>query len=124
MTETVQVEVSLVLVGEAPPVVTGELLLNQVLNAVEIECLPGDIVQSIEVDISGLLTLADSVHVRDLTVPDTITVLTGGDEMVVRLNAIVEEEEEEEEEDLLGVPSAEDVEVIQRGADEEEEAEE
>ena len=55
MTETVQVEVSLVLIGEAPPVVTGEMLLNQVLNAVEIECLPGDIVQSIEVDISGLV---------------------------------------------------------------------
>ena len=44
--------------------------------------------------------------------------------MIARLNVIVEEEEEEEEEDLLGVPSAEDVEVIQRGSGEDEEVEE
>jgi large subunit ribosomal protein L25 len=124
ITETVQVEVPLSMVGEPPLVSTGEAVLSVVLNAVEIECLPTDIVQSFEVDVSSLVTMDDTLHVRDLAVPDGIEVLTDGDEMIARLQYIVEEEEEEEEEEeLVLAPSVEDVEVIQRGADQEEEEE-
>jgi large subunit ribosomal protein L25 len=121
ITETVQVEVPLVIVGEPPLVNTGEAVLSVVLNSVEIECLPTDIVQSFEVDVSSLITMDDVFHVSDLAVPDSITVLTDEEEMIARLQYIVEEEEEEEEEELFGLePSVEDVEVIQRGAEEDE----
>jgi large subunit ribosomal protein L25 len=124
ITETVQVEVPLVMVGEPPLVNTGEAVLSVVLNSVEIECLPTDIVQSLEVDVASLVTMDDAFHVRDLVVPDSITVLTDGEEMIARLQYIVEEEEEEEEEELFGLePSVEDVEVIARGAEEEEDEE-
>ncbi len=119
ITERIQVSVSLVLRGEPSLVEANEAVLLQALNEVEIECLPTDILQSIEVDVSGLADFDDVVHVRDLRLPDTIEVLTPGDEMIARLEPI-EEEEEEEEEALFEVAGPGEVEVIGRGAEEEE----
>jgi large subunit ribosomal protein L25 len=124
MSETVQVAVPLALVGEPPLVNTGEAVLVPILNSVEIECLPSDIVQSFQVDVSGLVNMDDAIYVRDLEVPETIEMLTSEDEMIARLQYVVEEEEEEEEEEFEFAPSVDDVEVIQRGAEEEEEEEE
>jgi large subunit ribosomal protein L25 len=123
MTEKVRVEVQLQFVGEPRLLATNEASLMQMLNLVEIECLPGDIMQSIEVDIGVLAEIGDSLSVSDLVVPDTAEILTPADEMVVRLNAIVEiEEEEVEEEEFFGEEV--EPEVIGRGKTEEEEIEE
>jgi large subunit ribosomal protein L25 len=121
--EKVQVEVRLSLVGEPALVNTGEAVLSVVLNSVEVECLPTDIVQSLEVDVSTLVNMDDAIHVRDLIVPDGIEVLTDGDEMIARLQYVMEEKEEEEEEEFELAPTVEDVEVIQRGGAEGEEEE-
>jgi large subunit ribosomal protein L25 len=120
ITETVQVEVPLSMVGDPALVASGQAVLSVVLNSVEIECLPTDIVQSIEVDTSSLVTIEDAIHVRDLVVPDMITILTDGDEMIARLQHIMEEKEEEEEEEIGLAPSVDHVEVIQRGVDQDE----
>jgi large subunit ribosomal protein L25 len=117
MTQKVRVEVQLELVGEPKLVASGQATVLQTLNAVEIECLPGDIVQTIEVDLTHLVDMDDGVFVRDLAVPQTVEILTSGEEMVAKLNPILEEEEEEEEEVLMEV---EEVEVIQRGRAEDE----
>jgi large subunit ribosomal protein L25 len=124
MTETIQVDVPLSLVGETSLVETSQAMLLQVLNEVQIECLPGDIMQSIEVDISGLEDFGAAVYVGELSLPEGITVLTPADELIVRLQGIQVEEEEEEEEELVAEVEAGDVEVIQRGRAEEEEEEE
>ncbi|MBN1583077.1 MAG: 50S ribosomal protein L25 [Anaerolineae bacterium] len=123
MTEKVRVEVQLQFVGEPRLVAIHEATLMQTLTSVEVECLPGDIMQSIEVDVSVLAEIGDSLLVGDLVVPDTVEILTAADEMVVRLNAIVELEEEEGEEEVLFGEVGE-VEVIGRGKTEEEEIEE
>jgi len=120
MAETVQVDVPLALVGEARLVATGQAILATMMNSVEIECLPGDIVQSIEVDISSLVEMDDAIHVRDLSVPEGITILTDGDELIARMQYVVGEEEEEEEEEF-GLPSVDEVEVISERQEEEEE---
>ena len=117
MAQKVRVEVQLELVGEPKLVASGEAMVLQTLNAVEIECLPGDIVQTIEVDLTHLVDMDDGIFVRDLAVPQTVEILTSGEEMVAKLNPILEEEEEEEEEVLMEV---EEVEVIQRGRAEDE----
>jgi large subunit ribosomal protein L25 len=124
MTETIQVDVPLSIVGETSLVETNQAMLLQVLNEVQIECLPGDIMQSIEVDISGLEDFGAAVYVGDLSLPESITVLTPSDELIVRLQGIQVEEEEEEEEELVEEVEAGEVEVIQRGKAEEEEEEE
>ena len=124
ITERIEVEVPLTLVGEPPMVDMGQAVLMQVLNSVDIECLPTDIMQTIEVDVTKLVTLDDEIHVRDLVVPANVEMLTNRDELVAKLEPVLEEEEEEVEE-VAAAPSVEDVEVIQRGkVEEEEEAEE
>jgi large subunit ribosomal protein L25 len=121
ITERIEVSVSLMLTGEPALVEANEAVLLQALSEVEIECLPTDILQSIEVDVSGLEDFSDAIYVRDLQLPDTVELLTPGDEMIARLDTIEEEEEEEEEEALFEVVEPGEVEVIGRGAEEEEE---
>ena len=120
VTQRVEAEVSLALVGQPPPVARGEALLIRVLNTVEVACLPTDIMQSIEVDVSGLAGLDDAVYVKDLALSQNVEVLTNGEEMIAKLEPILEEEEEDEEEEALGIPGAAEVEIVQRGKPEEE----
>lgn len=118
MSEKVQVDVSLSFVGEAHLVEIGEAILATMMTSVEIECLPGDIMQSIEVDVSKLVEMDDAIHVRDLVVPEGIEILTDEDELIARMQYVVEEEEEEEEE--FGLLSVDEVEVISERQEEDE----
>ena len=120
MTERLTTEIPLELVGESPVVEAKEGILLQGLSSIEVECLPGDLVDAIRVDISGLVEVDMGISVADLTVPDAIDVLTDPEEMVVRVVYLEEEEEEEEEIEEMFVEMAE-VEVIGRGAQLEEE---
>ena len=54
--------------GRIAPGVRGGAVLVQILNTVEVECLPIDLINSIQVDVSGLMTLNDSITVGDLPV--------------------------------------------------------
>lgn len=89
------------LVGEAPAVRHGGAILVQVLSHIEVECLPGDLIDSITVDISSLETINDSITVADLPVPPGVTLMADPTEAVVSVvlpRAAVEVEEEVEEE--------------------------
>jgi len=120
MTETVRLPLSISLVGVAPAVEAGGILL-QLLNEVEIECLPGDLIPNIEVDVSGLTEIGQSVTLGDLDIPEKIKVLADPEETVVQISFEAQPEEEEElEEDLLA-PEPGEVEVIGKGKEEDEE---
>lgn len=84
MTRKVKAQVGLTLVGESPLVAQGAGVLLRGLDAVEIECLPGDLIHSIEVDLSALKKQDDVIYVRDLKVPPNITILTDGRELVAK----------------------------------------
>jgi large subunit ribosomal protein L25 len=124
MKEKLIVEASLVPVGSAAPVEDGLGTIGMVIVTLEIECLPGNLISEIEVDISRIETPDDVVLVRDLEVPQGVEILADPDEVVARFDYVqlVEEEEEEEEEGLLMADAADEVEVIAKGkqADEEE----
>lgn len=98
LTEKVKTQPRLVLVGEAAPVREGRAVLIQSMNEVEVECLPTDLIDSIEVDISGLMTLDDNIFVSALPVPPGVTILADPDEVVVSLVTTRMEIEEEVEE--------------------------
>jgi large subunit ribosomal protein L25 len=118
MTERIKLEVQIVLVGESPAVQRGEGVLVQALNAIQIECLPGDLIDAIRVDVSNLDKIDMQVSVKDLGVPDRIKVLADPDDMVVRVTLVKEEKVEE-----VVAPTAEaapEVEVIEKGKKEEE----
>ncbi len=120
MTERLTTEIPLEIVGESYPVTQHEGILLQGISSIEVECLPGDLVDAIEVDISVLAELDQGVYVRDLAIPSGIDLLTSIDEMIVRVVPLAEEEELEEAlEEAIDV-EVEDVEVITAAAQEEE----
>jgi large subunit ribosomal protein L25 len=124
MTQEITTEIPIELIGESLIVTQGTAMVLHLMDRVEIECLPGDLVPSLELDISLLQNVDDALHVKDLSVPEGITVLTDGEGVIVRLaHAVRLPEEEEEEEELPVEVAADEVEVISRGKVEEEEAE-
>ncbi|MCP4652738.1 MAG: 50S ribosomal protein L25 [Candidatus Omnitrophica bacterium] len=95
--EVVKVHVPLLITGDSPSVKEGGTL-EQIHRDIEVECLPLDIPQNIEVDVSNL-TVGHSIHIGDLKIADNIKVITPLEETVVTV--VIKEEEKEEEE---GVP--------------------
>lgn len=83
LTEKVKTTPRLDIVGESPAVKSGMAVLIQILNQVEVECLPTDLISAIEVDISNLKTLDDSISIGDLPVPDGVTILADPSDTVV-----------------------------------------
>jgi len=119
MAERLTTEIPLAIVGESPVVERSEGILLQGISVIEVECLPSDLVDAIEVDLTELMEVDQAIYVYDLAVPANIEVLTGQDEMIVRVVAMKEEEELEEivEGEVL---EAEGVEVITEAREEKE----
>lgn len=92
--EKVQVPVPIVLVGEEPESVKmGEHIVLQNLSEVQVEALPGDLIENIEVNIEVLKQVDDAITVDQLNYNrELITVLAEGDEVVVKLAPAVTEE--------------------------------
>jgi large subunit ribosomal protein L25 len=85
--EKLQIDVPITIVGESPAVKRGDGDLLISLHSLRIECLPSDIPEAVEVDVSGLENIDDSVRVHDLRFPEGVTLLTSGDEMIVKVQA-------------------------------------
>lgn len=107
MTEKLTTVTALVITGEAKGAGEGGIL-QYGLREVEIECLPMDIPEGIDVDISGL-GIGDMIKVEDLVVPNGVTILTDPEQVVASVVAPQYEEEEEEEEgvEIVGVAAPE-----------------
>ena len=117
MTETLRVTVRLSFKGDAPAVKTYDGVLVFNLEDLDIECLPANLPNFIEVDLSSLKEIGDSLRVRDLVVPANIEVRTSEDETVVVVTApTIEREGLAEAEAAAG----EEPEVIEKGKKEEE----
>lgn len=72
--ETTKAEVPIKLVGEIPAE-KKSLLVLQAIETVEIEALPKDLMDVIEVDASSLEEAGDKLHVSDINVPKGVTLL-------------------------------------------------
>jgi large subunit ribosomal protein L25 len=80
-TETIQVNVEIVDVGEAPGVKQGGVVDHH-MREVVVECFPQDVPEHLEADVSGL-DLGDVLHVSDLAAPKGVTILTNPEETVL-----------------------------------------
>jgi large subunit ribosomal protein L25 len=119
MTRTLRVRVPLRLTGSSYAVVSLSGVLVHGLTEIEVECLPGDLPASLEVDLGVLKEIGSAIHVKDVTVSPAIKVLTNPDDLVAR---VTYQAKEEDLTTAAAVATAE-VEVIEKGKIEEEGAE-
>lgn len=91
LTRTVEVEVPVHLNGKAAGVEMGGIL-DHSLREVELECLPTAIPKELRVDVSAL-QIGDSIHVRDIVLPEGVVLLSDPNLSVVSVvaPAVVEE---------------------------------
>lgn len=87
LTQKVKVPVPLVLIGDEPESVKlGETIVLQTLNEVEVEALPTDLVENIEVDISSLKQIDDAITVGQLNYDRSkLTIGASEEDIVVKL---------------------------------------
>src|SRR2546428_9447762 len=108
--EKIEVEVPVHVVGESAPVKQGDADVLQPMHTIRVECLPSDIPEAFEVDISPLEEIEAELRVSDLKIPSGVTVLDDPEELVVN---ILHEREMKVEEELPaaegGGPAAADV---------------
>lgn len=82
MNEKIEADVPLDFVGESEAIkALGGMLLKNA-DAIQVSCLPGDLMSKIEVDISAIKTFDDHIKVKDLKISDKVKVLSDM-EMVV-----------------------------------------
>lgn len=118
LTEKLQTAVPIELIGQAPAEISMAAVVVTGISELEIECLPEDLPERIEVDATLLVDIDSAIYVKDLELPGNIEILTDPDELVAGVTYVsIEEEEEEEEEGELAELFEEDVEpeVIEKG---------
>lgn len=93
MNETLKTDVPLRYVGETEAVTREQGSLIESLQTVEVEALPGDLPEAIEVDVTKLVDFDATIHVADLVAPAGVTILTDGEELVAKVEAPRSEEE-------------------------------
>jgi large subunit ribosomal protein L25 len=99
LTEEIRLKVPIHTKGESPGV-KEDGILEHILWEVEIECLPTQIPERIDVDISKM-AIGDSVYVKDLLLPPGVKIIQNPEDLVVQVVApkveVVEEVAPEEE---------------------------
>ena len=99
--EKITVEVPIHLVGESAAVKRGDADILQPLHSLRVECLPSDIPEAFEVDMTPLEEIESELRISDITLPKGVTVLIDAEELVVKIIKKREMKVEEE------VPAAE-----------------
>jgi len=118
LTEKLKVSVPVVVKGEAAGVKEEDGILTQIMWEIEVECLPTDIPEHIDVHVDEL-RINDAIHIKDITPPRGVVFLAEPDEVIVSVEP--PKEEEVVEEAVEGAEGAEEPEVIKKGKKEEEE---
>jgi large subunit ribosomal protein L25 len=122
MDRLIEVNVPIATVGVAPGVKDHGGTLDFVMREVQVECLPGDIPESIVIGVSTMM-IGDHVRVSELEIPDKVKLLEEADAVVLHLappRKVVEEVPEVEEEVEVEAAEEEEEEAPEEGAPEEE----
>lgn len=90
--EKITTMVPVVVTGEAKAVTEKIGLLLTPVTEVEVEALPEDLPENIEVNVEPLAAIDDQITVGDIKVPAGVTILTDAGQVVVKVAELVSEE--------------------------------
>lgn len=111
MTEKMTASVPIELVGVSKAVKENGGILVQVLSEIEVECLPADLPNHIEIDISSLNDFGDAIRVSDIKPINGVEILSGAEETIVKADIPRNLEAE------LAAPVVEDVSKVEGAAE-------
>lgn len=92
--EKVHTKVPIELTGEASAVTDKKGVVIQQLNEIEVEALPTDLPEKIEVDVASLSEVGQEIRVKDLKKTDGVEVLTDPESMIVNVGELISKEAE------------------------------
>jgi large subunit ribosomal protein L25 len=90
MDVAIRVTVPVTVKGEAVGVKVEGGILEVIMREIAVECLPGDIPERIEVDVSGL-NLNDSIRISDVPITAKVKILEDPDHVVMHVVSVKEE---------------------------------
>ncbi|MBX9906873.1 50S ribosomal protein L25 [Patescibacteria group bacterium] len=91
--KSLKVNVEFDFTGEAPALKLPSTVLTKVLYEIEVECMPRDMPSHIDIDLSKLAEIGDSIHVRDIPALPGVEFLADPDDVIVVVSAVEEEVE-------------------------------
>ena len=92
LTQEMLADIPLVFTGTSSAVEMEGAILFTSLDHLKVRGLPGDLPHEIEVELSPLVDLESTIHVRDLVVDSKVTVLNDPDDLVAKVTPPREEE--------------------------------
>ena len=119
LTEMIRTKVRLTFTGVASAVKDFSAVLVHRMDAFEVECLPANLPERINVDISSLKEIGNNIRVSEIPLPENVTVLDDGDDIVI-IATIAKEETPEEGVVVPGAEAAAPGISVERGKKEEE----
>ena len=119
LTRTIQADIPIHFIGEAPAVPTYGGIFVQSLDTIHVEALPNEMPEAVEVSIDELTELDQSLSVADITLPPGVTMLTALEQAIAQIARPRIEVEETET-----VPEGEEGVTPEEGAEGEAESEE
>ncbi|OGX11650.1 MAG: hypothetical protein A2Y42_03075 [Omnitrophica WOR_2 bacterium GWB2_45_9] len=111
LTKKIRVKVPVAAKGESVGVRQDGGVLDHVLWEIEVECLPTQIPKSVEVDVTAL-KVGDSIHVRNLVIPQGLKVFNDPEATVLAVVAPIKEEAAPTVEEALAAGAKAEPEVI------------
>jgi large subunit ribosomal protein L25 len=94
MSKEVTANIAIEIIGEAPGVKEHGGILIRNKDTLGVKCLPKDLPHNVEVDISTLENLHDSVTVADIKLSSAVTITDNAEDIIVSVQPPRKEEEE------------------------------
>ncbi len=117
MNVAIEIEIPLQFIGSDKAIkdLGGMVLTN--IESIRAKCLPGDLIDNLEVDLSQLKLLGDSIQVKDLNIPEKIELLIDESTSIVSATLPRQEEEKEEEKEEESEDAGDDSKKEEKGDD-------
>ncbi len=96
LSEKVKTMVPVLVIGEPKAVADNIGLLMNITTEVEVEALPTDLPENIEINVEGLANVGDQVTVADIKAPTGITIITDPGQVIVKIDELVSKEAQEQ----------------------------
>ena len=93
LTQEMQADIPLAFIGTSAAVEMEAGILFTALDHLKVRALPADLPHEIEVDLSSLVDMEATIHVRDLSVSNNLTVINDPDDLIAKVTPPRAEEE-------------------------------